>query len=60
MSEVRGLGLGKGKYADLVKQATEKLRSMQLGMEVEMALAAAIRMKDVSALDVAIERAQAG
>lgn len=60
MSEVRGLGLGKGKYADLVKQADSKVKAMQMGMEVEMALAAAIRMKDVAALDAAIEKAQAG
>ena len=60
VAQAKGMGLSQGKYATLIKEADQVLEKMRLAMDKEMALVAAIRMKDVSALNNAIEKAQSG
>lgn len=45
-------------HASLIKEADEVLERMKVAMDVEMALAAAMRMRDVCALDAAIAKAE--
>eukprot|EP00604_Paraphysomonas_vestita_P003308 CAMPEP_0174820198 /NCGR_PEP_ID=MMETSP1107-20130205/3882_1 /TAXON_ID=36770 /ORGANISM="Paraphysomonas vestita, Strain GFlagA" /LENGTH=1082 /DNA_ID=CAMNT_0016035083 /DNA_START=2729 /DNA_END=5980 /DNA_ORIENTATION=- len=60
IAQAKGMGLSQGKYASLIKEADQVLEKMRLAMDKEMALVAAIRMKDVTALNNAIEKAQSG
>lgn len=53
-------GMGRGKYADLIKEGDDVLERMRIAMDVEMALVAAIRMRDVASLDSAIAKAEVG
>jgi hypothetical protein len=50
--------MARGKYADLLKEGDTVLERMRLAMDVEMALVAAIRMRDVAALNSAIAKAE--
>jgi hypothetical protein len=52
------IGMARGKYADLLKEGDTVLERMRLAMDVEMALVAAIRMRDVAALNSAIAKAE--
>jgi peptidyl-tRNA hydrolase len=54
------MGLSQGKYGTLIKEGDRVLETMRVAMDKEMALVAAIRMKDVSALNNAITKAQSG
>jgi hypothetical protein len=54
----KSAGMSNGKYADLMKDADRVLDEMKGKMECEMALAAAVRMKDLSSLDAAIKKMQ--
>jgi myosin heavy subunit len=60
IAQAKGMGLSQGKYASLIKEADHVLETMRIAMDKEMALVAAIRMKDVSALNNAITKAQSG
>lgn len=60
IAQAKGMGLTQGKYASLIKEADHVLEIMRIAMDKEMALVAAIRMKDVSALNNAITKAQSG
>ena len=60
IAQAKGMGLTQGKYASLIKEADHVLETMRIAMDKEMALVAAIRMKDVSALNNAITKAQSG
>lgn len=60
IAQAKGMGLSQGIYAPLIKEADTVLEKMRLAMDKEMALVAAIRMKDVTALNNAISKAQSG
>lgn len=59
IAQAKGMGLTQNpKYVPLIKEADAVLEKMRQAMDKEMALVAAIRMKDVSALNAAIAKAQ--